>query len=76
MTILWTIVPQEEIWEDEAGPTGSAALMEVSYGGVPLLARRTPEGATVIERLLTTDPNAFLRPELTPGVVIPAFPVS
>jgi hypothetical protein len=68
VSLLYTIVPPEEIWEEEA-PGEATGLMAVTYRGVPLLARRTPQGA-VIERLLTTDPDTYLNPGFSPGTLL------
>lgn len=75
MTFLYTVVPPEEVWSGEPGADeAAAALVEVTYRGVPLLARRTVQGA-VIERLLTTNPYAYLDPGLRPGTLLGgAFP--
>ncbi|MDI6870060.1 MAG: YlzJ-like family protein [Bacillota bacterium] len=70
MTFLYTVVPPEEIWDDDhPGAAAPPSLVEVTYRGILLLVRRTPSGA-VIERLLTTDPNAYLEPGLSPGTLL------
>lgn len=42
-------------------------------GGVMLLVRRGPDGP-VIERVLSTRPSDFLRPNLAPGRRVPGWP--
>lgn len=70
MTILWTVVPPEALWDEDSPPGDTPApLVEVSHGGVSLLARRTA-GGMMVERLLTTDPYAYLRPDLAPGALL------
>lgn len=69
---LYTVVPPEEIWDDSSSGTEQGAAVnwvETSHHGVPVLARRTPDGL-LVERLLTTDPYVYLRPEFTPGTPV------
>ncbi|MGE5552746.1 MAG: YlzJ-like family protein [Betaproteobacteria bacterium] len=74
VSFLYTVVPGEQVWEDDSAGEVGSPLVCLTYLGVPLLARRAAEGA-VIERLLTTDPNAYLNPGLSPGTLLPGvFP--
>lgn len=69
MSFLYTVVPPEEVWNEDSSGEDAPALQEVTYRGVRMLVRPTAEGA-VIERLLTTDPYAYLRPDLQPGLFL------
>lgn len=71
MSLLYTIVPAEDVWSDEAGDGPDApSFYTTTWQGVSLVARRTAEGA-VIERLLTTNPYLYLETGLQPGTPLP-----
>jgi len=66
--ILYTVLDMGSIIGDQAGEAGTEENAVV--GGVPVVLRRTAEGSAFIERVLSTDPEDFLRPELTPGTPV------
>lgn len=67
VSLLYTIVPAEEVWaEDDRVTAEGSPFFTANWRGVSLVARRTAEGA-VVERLLTTNPYLYLEPELQPG---------
>lgn len=63
--MLYSIVPPEVILDDSAVPPPE--LREVDLApGARLLLRRSPAGDCV-ERVISTDPRHYLRPEFRPG---------
>ncbi|MGE5507072.1 MAG: YlzJ-like family protein [Chitinophagales bacterium] len=66
MSVLYTVVPPEDLWEDEGPGAGEPQLVVSAVNGVPVLARRT-SGGEVLERVLTTNPYVFLDPAFAPG---------
>lgn len=66
--ILYTVYDVESVLS--TADTTPSALENAMVGGVPVLIRRAKEGAASIERVLSTDPNDYLRPELTPGTPV------
>lgn len=66
--MMWTIVPAEALF-DEGDESGSVA--EMSAEGATVVWRRGSDGRRRVERLLSTNPKHYLRPEWQPGVVWP-----
>lgn len=65
--ILHTIVDHELIWKEEAD---TIELMEVTYKGIQLEVKRIEERKVVVNRIISTDLNHYLDPELQPGSTI------
>lgn len=65
--VLYTIVPPEELFDEEDEPVASVKAM---VNGTPVLVTPIGEGKGRIERLLSTDPNHFLDPTYQPGNVV------
>ncbi|ACA59345.1 YlzJ-like family protein [Candidatus Desulforudis audaxviator] len=63
--ILYTVLDIESVLGEPAGAEG--VLENAVVDGVPVLVRRSKAGNVFLERVLSTDPYDFLRPELTPG---------
>lgn len=66
--ILYTVLDMGSVMEDRAG--GTATTESAVVGGVPVILRRTGDGSAFIERVMSTDPQDFLRPELSPGTPV------
>ncbi|NLY56244.1 MAG: hypothetical protein GX058_07025 [Firmicutes bacterium] len=67
--MLWTIIPEEIVFEgiDEE----YIVTKEIVYQGVLMKVRPCPEAdGVVIERLISSDPQVFLRQDLQPGTII------
>lgn len=61
--VLWTVIPPEQIF-----PAASdSSYEEVHYEGAFLLTERLARNQLRIIRILSTNPNDFLRQELQPG---------
>jgi len=63
--MMYTIVPPELIWDDDS--LGDSGFVEVDVGGVHMLVQPGGLGRAKIVRLLSSDPNDYLLPQLQPG---------
>jgi hypothetical protein len=69
---MWTIIPPEVIWEGiEEKPKD---LLQLEWLGVQMLVEPLQFAQGKIVRLLSSEPNDFLRPELQPGSIIDLIP--
>lgn len=64
--ILYTVVPPEEVWEEEV----ERRFIEVDVDGVRVLAEPIDGTRGRVERILSTDPGHFLNPSLQPGSTV------
>lgn len=72
--ILWTIIPMEIVFNgvaDDAQPQ----YEELQYGSARLMVERTGPTQCRVVRIVSTDPNDYLRPEIQPGSTIMFHPV-
>lgn len=60
----WTVAPEEWLVETDDAPR---SLMEMSVGRAHVVLERAPDGTARVQRILSTDPADYLRPELQPG---------
>lgn len=67
--ILHTIVPQELIFQSSVEQSGEMAEM-IFYDGIPLVVESVDGSSYRINKILSTDPNHFLRADIVPGQVI------
>lgn len=68
MMVLYTVVPLEDVMEGiEEDP---AATMELSMGGLTLEVETLGGFRAKVVRVLSTDPEHFLRPHSQPGAII------
>ena len=65
--ILHTIVDPEIIWRKEAAPPN---ILEIQWKGIPMEVMEKDEKTVVISRILSTNLNHYLDPELQPGMEI------
>ena len=65
---MWTIIPPELIWEGVEEKQKD--LLHLEWQGVQVLVEPLQFAQGRIVRLLSTEPNDFLRPELQPGSII------
>ncbi|MEW6183809.1 MAG: YlzJ-like family protein [Bacillota bacterium] len=67
--ILYTPLPMELVLQGlESEPVPK--LKETTVGGVPVIVEETGPGRGRLVRLLSTDPYAYLKPDLTPGTEV------
>lgn len=64
--ILYTVLDIESVLHTPA-EDAQGVLENAVVAGVPVLVRRTKNGNVSLERVLSTDPYHFLRPEFAPG---------
>ena len=65
--ILWTIFPVEIVLNGIERPP---ELAEVDYAGKKILVEKVTDAQYRIIRLLTTNPQDYLRPDLQPGSIL------
>ncbi|MBX6394418.1 MAG: YlzJ-like family protein [Alicyclobacillaceae bacterium] len=71
--ILYTIVPVEQVFSESTTP---GPTMEMNAGQARLLVERLDEGRARIVRVISPNPNDYLRPHFQPGQIIEFLPVS
>lgn len=70
MSLLYTIMPFEVIFGDEAAEQEAAAEVELSIGEVRLLVQPLSGGRAVVNRIISTNPEDYLKPSWQPGSII------
>ncbi len=68
--ILYTIIPDEFIFENRQEDIASTNLKEVDYMGERVQVMQTEGNRYVISRLISTSPKAYLNPKLQPGAIV------
>jgi hypothetical protein len=71
MTILWTAVAIDQVLADrdsEIAPT-----KEIQYMGVTMMVTPLDNGYGRIERLISPNPQHYLKAEFQPGVTVPMY---
>ena len=68
MTLLWTIVPMDKVFEEASKM--ESPLREISRQGITMMVREGEEGTGIIERIISPNPQDYLRPEWQPGSVV------
>jgi hypothetical protein len=74
--ILYTIIPLEAVfdWETENGfHEFSTDEVLIKQGSVSLLTQPLPGGQYKINRIISTDPQDYLKPEWQPGSIMSLF---
>jgi hypothetical protein len=69
---LWTILPTEMILSNMNIPT---VYEEVTCNNMKLLVEKVGSTQYMVSRLLTTDPQDYLRPEMQPGTILTYKPI-
>ncbi|HMM21628.1 MAG TPA: YlzJ-like family protein [Selenomonadales bacterium] len=70
--ILWTVMPLDLVLD---GAEKMPACEEIDYGGLKIMVEKTSPVECRIVRLLSTNPQDFLRPDIQPGQVLAYRPV-
>lgn len=68
--ILYTIVPAEIIFGRNDNGQERQARFETEYLGVKVQIELLPDNRYVINRIISSSPQAFLNPKLQPGTII------
>lgn len=74
--MLYTIIPAEAIFDSESETSpleSSVGQVEIKQGSVSLLTQPLPGGQYKIDRIISTDPQDYLRPEWQPGSIMSLF---
>ena len=64
--MLYTIVSVDDIFDEPEERTFVAA----SFQGINLIVEPVGDGRARVERILSTDPEHFLRADLAPGSIV------
>lgn len=74
MTLLWSIVPTEFVFAstDAAAPK----FRELKMEGATMVVEPLPGGMGRIERVISGNPQHYLRPEWQPGQYIALSPLA
>jgi uncharacterized protein (DUF2141 family) len=73
--MLYTIVPIEYIFEaeeiaDDDSEKQKDEDIEITKEGVSLMVQSLASGQYKVTRIISTNPNDYLRPEWQPGVIM------
>ncbi len=73
--MFYTIVPLEYVFEEEESEENESKKqkkedIEIKREGVSLMVEGSSSGQYKITRLISTNPNDYLRPEWQPGTII------
>lgn len=66
--MIYSVIPFDQILFDQQGESG--VRMEVTLDGERVVLLKNDNNTYSIERLITTNPKAYLKPELTPGTLL------
>ncbi len=66
--MIYSIVPFDQILFDQQNSAG--ARMEVTLDGERVVLLQNENNTYSIERLISTDPKAYMKPELAPGTLL------
>ena len=64
--VLWTVMPLEDVFPQEYSPN----YEEMEYSGVRMYVERVSNDEYRVVRILSTNPQDYLRKELQPGQII------
>ncbi|HHV29707.1 YlzJ-like family protein [Acetivibrio mesophilus] len=67
--ILYSIVPPEVVFENFSW-SENQSYIEMNYSGERIVVTPLSNNRYVINRVISTSPKAFLKPELMPGNII------
>jgi len=66
--MIYSIVPFEQLLFDQQSSQG--ARMEVTLDGERVVLLQNENNTYSIERLISTNPKAYMKPELAPGTLL------
>lgn len=77
MSVIYSIIPIEQIFNDETVSTGFTSstglvngIIEMNHIGSKVLAIRNDQNKLIIQRIISTNPRDYLNPKLQPGMEI------
>ncbi|EGO62113.1 YlzJ-like family protein [Acetonema longum] len=69
MSVLWTVMPIETVVASAADPE-IPVLEELEYQGIRLQVSKVSAAEYQVVRILTTNPEDYLRSDLQPGSIL------
>lgn len=66
--MIYSVIPFDQILFDQQGELG--VRMEVTLDGERVVLLKNDNNTYSIERLISTNPKAYLKPELAPGTLL------
>jgi len=69
--IIYSPVPAELIWQNQL--QADYKLVDQVIGGIPVQVMVCKDGTARVERILSTNPQDYLKAELQPGQLIAFF---
>ncbi|AIF51726.1 YlzJ-like family protein [Pelosinus sp. UFO1] len=64
---LWSIIPEEIVLDNVSTPT---VYEEIECNNMKMLVEKISPTQCKVSRLLTTNPQDYLRPEIQPGSIL------
>jgi len=71
--VLWTVIPIEMVMAD---PYQQPVFEDIEYAGVTVTVEKLGPVQSRIVRLISTDPQDFLREDIQPGMILTYQPMS
>ena len=71
--ILWTIMPLELVFGQEEL---SNPYEEIEYANTKMMVEKVSENQCRVVRILSTDPQDYLRNDIQPGMILTNKPVA
>ncbi|QSO53738.1 YlzJ-like family protein [Alicyclobacillus curvatus] len=68
MSLLWSIVPTDSVFGSEA--TTEYMMRQVPAASATLVLSDAGGGMAKVERLISTNPNHYLKPDWQPGSLV------
>lgn len=72
--IIWTVFPEEMVLKNTL-EEGVPQYEEIEYGGTKVMVEGISPSQYRIVRILSSNPQDYLRPELQPGAVFTYRPI-
>jgi len=69
--VLWTVMPMEIMLSQEYQPN----YKEIEYAGTKMMVEKTANNECRVVRILSTDPQDYLRNDIQPGAVLSYKPI-
>ncbi len=66
--MIYSIIPYEKVFYNEDDNT--IMRMEASFQGEKVVLIKNSDNTYTLDRLLSTNPKAYLKPELSPGTLL------
>lgn len=71
--ILWTVIPLEVIFSQEEV---KSPYEHIDYKGTVVMVERISDFERRIVRIISTDPQDYLRYDIQPGVILTYMPIT